>query len=104
MTRSSDIPLAVPGADHQRLRLGPDLDLPHVAALREELLTRAMLGDLHLDLGGVTRCDLGGLQLLVSARITASGNRQLCTLHDLSAALRSACVTFGIDLESTDPS
>jgi anti-anti-sigma regulatory factor len=102
MTTSTDSPTSRPRAERERLRLGPDLDLAHAAALREELLARSTGGDLHIDLGGVTRCDLGGLQLLVAARASAHANRQLCALHDLSDAVRSACAAFGIDLETTD--
>ncbi|MCU0867071.1 MAG: STAS domain-containing protein [Planctomycetes bacterium] len=102
MTTSTDSSTAAACAARDRLPLGPDLDLAHAAALREELLARAMRGDLHLDLGGVSRCDLAGLQLLVAARASARANQQLCTLHTLSGAVRSAGATFGIDLESTD--
>ena len=102
MTTSTDNSTSRPRAERDRLQLGPDLDLAHAAALREELLARATGGDLHLGLGGVTRCDLSGLQLLVAARASARANQQLCALHDLSDAVRSACATYGIDLESTD--
>lgn len=83
-----------------RLRLGAALDLPHVAAIRRDLLDGLAVGDLTIALDAVTECDLAGLQLLRAAcrQATASGRR--CALEAPSPAVLTAADALGIDLRN----
>ena len=96
--------------------LGPEMTIPHAAALREQLLlalaaaqdeaggVAGTAGGLVLDLSGVSDCDSSGVQLLLATRASLALRGQALWLQSPSQAVCAALATFGLGrlLATTD--
>jgi anti-anti-sigma factor len=81
--------------------LGPELTIPHAAAIRDRLLAAmaaqdADEADFTLDLGPVGECDSSGVQLLLATRRSLRNRGGRLRLLDAGAAVRDALTTFGL--------
>lgn len=84
--------------DTTTLALGPELTIAFAAGAYETLAEahNAGLGDLALELGGVTEFDSAGVQLLLSARNSLARRGQRLQLRSASPAVADALRTFGL--------
>lgn len=80
------------------IKLPDTLEVMNASEVRD-LLVKALAErpELTLDLGGITKCDTSGAQLLLAFhRSAASGNGRLINASD---AVRRACADAGINLQ-----
>lgn len=79
------------------LRLTGDIDASNVTAVADAL-AKAMQGegDVHLDLSGLTFCDVGGMRAIVSAAERLGGTRRL-VLRGLPSHLQHVIRVIGWD-------
>jgi anti-anti-sigma regulatory factor len=83
------------------LRLGGDLHIGDVEALRSALLMElAASPALELELSGVERCDTASLQILCSLGRSADRDGKGLRLHGTPAALSEPGAILGLSLES----
>jgi anti-anti-sigma factor len=97
MTAATTLPVAAPDL------IGPELTIPHAAAIRERLLAAMaaqdaddVTTDFTLDLGPVGECDSSGVQLLLATRRSLRQRGGALRLLGAGAAVRDALTTFGL--------
>ena len=79
------------------LRLAGALDIYAADRLHEALQERfGAGGELVIDLGGIESCDTAGLQLLLSARRTATAGARSLRFDSTPAAVRSCGQRLGL--------
>lgn len=80
-----------------RLKCEGTLSIYEAAGLQEEVLACLEKDlDLELDLGGVTGCDMAGLQLLYAARKTAIKEQKVFAITDTPQTVLDALQGAGL--------
>lgn len=98
-------PCPPPSASDGPFRFEGSVDVSTVATWHRSLtdfLTAAR--DNRIDLGAVTSVDLFGLQLLLSARSSASAAGRALTWQNSPACIQETCTRAGIDSSLFEPS
>ena len=80
------------------LALGPELTIAFAAATRDTLFDamQTQVGDLTLELSGVTDVDSAGVQLLLATQRSLTERGDVLVLHAPSNTVRDALAVFGL--------
>ncbi len=100
---------AFSSSDHQAiapllLKIEMDLTIQHAEAVQKLLLAQPDSPVVELDLSSVGACDLTGIQLLVSARQTATAAGKTFSIKAYSPAVGAACTGLGLDVSQLSTS
>ena len=86
------------------IRLTGDLDIYAVEEAREGLLDHLVQrASLELDLGGIETCDATGLQLLLSARRSATASGKSFLILNRTSAIEQCGELLGVDPDNLFP-